>query len=76
MKEVLLRIFEANPNKKDFEFSYFQDRTEHYLEICSKVTTTRIHFIEFHIFDTLGKGEQQSFINMINAILDWYNLQP
>ncbi len=76
MKDVLLRIFNANPNKQDIYFIYVQDRLEHYLEICSKSNDTRIHFIEFHVFDSLGKGEQQTFVNMINSVLDWYILQP
>jgi hypothetical protein len=76
MKEVLYRIFEANPSKKDIQFNYVHTRTEHYFEISTKSNDTRLHYVDFYLFENLGKGEQQAFINMINAILDWYNLQP
>ncbi len=76
MKEVLYRIFEANPNKKDIQFNYVQTVSEHHLLICTKSNTTTLHYVDFYLFENLGKGEQQAFINMINAILDWYILQP
>jgi len=75
MKEVLLRIFEANPNKKDYCIYFLIDRYEQKFSILTKNNNTVVHFFNFENFESLKENEQNAIINMLNSVLDWYNLQ-
>lgn len=76
MKEVLLRIFEANPNKKDYSIDFLIDRYEVRFSILTKNNNTTIHFFDLENFESLQDNEQIAIINTLNSVLDWYNLQP
>jgi hypothetical protein len=75
MKEVLYRIFEANPSKKDYSIDFLIDRYEQKFSILTKNNNTVVHFFNFENFESLKENEQNAIINMLNSVLDWYNLQ-
>jgi hypothetical protein len=75
MKEVLFRIFEANPNKQNVVIQYTQTQYEHEFMICSKSNGRIYHSFDFSNFQTLKDNEQIAIINTLNSVLDWYNLQ-
>lgn len=76
MKEVLMRIFEANPNKQSEVMHYVQNNYEHYFGVYLKSNLETIEEIDLSNFQSLRENEQNEIIKKINAILDWYNLQP
>jgi hypothetical protein len=76
MKEVLLRIFEANPNKRSVVFFYVQNNINHYFSICYKSNLEVIFEIELGDFQSLRSEKQLEVIYRIEEALDWYNLQP
>lgn len=76
MKEVLFRIFEANPNKQNVVIQYTQTQFEHEFMICSKSNGYRHHCVDLSNFQSLKENEQIAIVNTLNSVLDWYNLQP
>ena len=76
MKEVLFRIFEANPNKQNVVLQYTQTQFDHEFMICSKSNGYRHHSFDLSNFQSLKEYEQIAIVNTINSVLDWYILQP
>lgn len=76
MKEVLLRIFEANPNKKDYYIDFLIDRYEVKFSVLTKNNNTIVHFFDLENFQSCQENEQKAIINTLNSVLDWYELQP
>lgn len=76
MKEVLFRIFQANPNKKDYSIDFLIDRYEVKFSVLTKNNNTTVHSFDLENFESLQENEQIAIVNTLNSVLDWYNLQP
>ena len=76
MKEVLMRIFESNPNKENVVIQYTQNQYEHHFGIYVKSNLETLFDFDLSNFQSLKESEQNEVINQIDSALCWYNLQP